>query len=193
MVIRTPRLVLSVLGPDDLHGFHGYRCLPEVARFQGFAPTQPEESADFLERVALARWNQVGCWYQLGIRLDGALVGDLGVHFAEEEQCAFGVTLSPGRQGQGYATEAMQAVLSSLFDDLGKHRVHASVDPRNTPSVALMRRLGFRMEAHHVQSYQDGEGWADDLVFALLGREWAAAAQSPESPAKQSPSGWPPS
>lgn len=42
----------------------------------------------------------------------------------------------------GYATEALIAILDLLFVGLGKHRVIASVDPRNQASMALMQLLG---------------------------------------------------
>lgn len=35
-----------------------------------------------------------------------------------------------------------------LFSDLKKHRITASVDPRNIKSVALLERIGMRKEAH---------------------------------------------
>ena len=48
----------------------------------------------------------------------------------------------------------------------------ASVDPRNARSIALMERLGFRREAHFVESLWFKEAWADDVIFAMLEREW---------------------
>jgi len=32
--------------------------------------------------------------------------------------------------------------------------------------------LGMRQEAHHVESYLFRGEWVDDVVFALLAREW---------------------
>jgi len=49
-----------------------------------------------------------------------------------------------------------------------------SVDPRNTASMALCRSLGLRQEAHHVESYRFRGEWVDDVIFALLAREWLA-------------------
>lgn len=59
-----------------------------------------------------------------------------------------------------------------LFDTLGKHRVSCSVDPRNARSIALMERTGFRREAHHRESLWLKGEWCDDLIFAMLRREW---------------------
>ena len=104
------------------------------------------------------------------------MIGDCGLHFppGEPHQAEVGITLAPGHQGQGYATEALNAVLDYLFLSLGKHRVFASVDPRNRASIALLERVGMRKEAHLRESVWWKGEWADDLVFAVLEGEWRA-------------------
>ena len=85
-----------------------------------------------------------------------------------------GITLARGFQGRGFATEALRAVLGYLFSTLGKHRVFGSVDPRNAPSLALLERVGMRREAHFVESLWFKGGWADDVIYAMLRREYLA-------------------
>ena len=43
-------------------------------------------------------------------------------------------------QRQGYATEALSAVIARAFSD-GVHRVFAECDPRNIPSWKLLEKL----------------------------------------------------
>jgi RimJ/RimL family protein N-acetyltransferase len=62
-----------------------------------------------------------------------------------------------------------------VFGQLGRHRIHASVDPRNLASMAMLRALGMRQEAHHRESLWLHGEWVDDVVFALLASEWRAA------------------
>ena len=70
------------------------------------------------------------------------------------------------------ATEALSALIDMLFDELAKHRIIASIDPRNEPSIRLMERLGFRKEAHfHRSIFMHGE-WTDDVIYAMLQSEW---------------------
>lgn len=100
-----------------------------------------------------------------------------GIHVLETEsrQAEIGITLAPAYQGHGYATEVMKAIFDYLLARLGKHRVFASVDPCNQPSMALMQRLGMRKEAHLVESLWFKDRWADDVIFAMLQREWISA------------------
>jgi RimJ/RimL family protein N-acetyltransferase len=46
------------------------------------------------------------------------------------------------------------------------------VDPRNEPSVALLKRVGMRQEAHFRESLWFKGEWVDDMVFGILGSEW---------------------
>ena len=123
--------------------------------------------------------NTPGTWYQLGIVLRNAddLIGDCGVRVLETEsrQAEIGITLAPAYQGHGYATEAMKSIFDYLLVRLGKHRVFTSVDPCNQRSMALMQRLGMRKEAHLVESLWFKDQWADDVIFAMLQREWKSA------------------
>lgn len=114
-------------------------------------------------------------WNQIAIELlgDGTLIGDCGIHILDDTRIAeFGITLDPQHHSQGYATEALKAVIELLFLTCKKHRVFASVDPRNLPSLALMERLSMRKEGHFIQSLWLNESWVDDVIFAILESEW---------------------
>ena len=50
--------------------------------------------------------------------------------------------------------------------------MRANCDDRNLASVRLMERLGMRREAHYIENFWDGEGWAGEYWYALLRREW---------------------
>jgi RimJ/RimL family protein N-acetyltransferase len=54
--------------------------------------------------------------------------------------------LTPARQRQGYATEAARALVDHAFDTLKLGRVLAGTQRDNRASIAVMRRLGMRIE-----------------------------------------------
>ena len=114
-------------------------------------------------------------WFQLGIfiKRKEELIGDIGIHFlSDNKQCEIGYTLSSDYQGKGYATEAVRSVINYLFYDLKKHRIIASVDPRNVKSIELLKRIGMRKEAHFKKSIWINNEWADDIIYAILREEW---------------------
>ncbi len=182
--IFTERLRLNTLVAADAAAMFDYRRQPEVARYQSFEPQALEQVEAFIDGQAGRSFNTPGTWYQLAVRHkdSGALVGDVGLHFIEDapRQVEMGFTIAPTYHRQGYGAEAVRAVLAHLFEVCGKHRVIASVDPRNEASVRLCQRLGLRLEARFRQSLWFKGEWVDDHVYALLGREWSEGVGAAE-------------
>ena len=177
--IVTERLVLRALRADDAETMFAYRSDPEIMRYQGWGAESLADVHEFLAQNARDGPYAPGSWRQFAIALrpDGTMIGDCGIHVPQDkpQQAEFGITLATAFQRHGYAAEALGALLHLAFDTLGKHRVFASVDPRNAPSIALFERAGFRKEAHHIESLWLMGEWVDDVVFAMVAREWRAA------------------
>jgi RimJ/RimL family protein N-acetyltransferase len=173
--IHTPRLVLRALGPADLDAFVAYRSDPEVARWQSWTAPYPRDAARELLTAASADLPPTpGAWRQVAVarRDDGALLGDCAFRRSDDgRQAELGVTLARAHHGQGYAREALAALICWLFDELGLHRVFANCDPHNHAVIALLRRLGMRDEGRFVASLWWKGAWADEQWFALLADE----------------------
>ncbi|WP_410962615.1 GNAT family N-acetyltransferase, partial [Salmonella sp. SAL4358] len=63
-----------------------------------------------------------------------------------------GITLAPASQGRGIAREALGALITSLFEQRGMHRVLAHADDRNVAVHRLLEHLGMRCEARLVDA-----------------------------------------
>jgi ribosomal-protein-alanine N-acetyltransferase len=72
----------------------------------------------------------------------------------------------------------LRLVLAQAFGTLGLHRVEANIQPHNARSIALVRRLGFRLEGYSPQYLQIQGAWADHERWALRADEFEAAAGS---------------
>ena len=174
MIIQTERLMLRKLGLTDAEAVFAYRSDVKVNRFLSKRPISVHEVETMITSEIAPVFNQVGTWFQMGLfdLKTNAICGDIGVHFIDTEQVELGYTLAASYQGKGLATEALSALIDMLFDELAKHRIIASIDPRNEPSIRLMERLGFRKEAHfHRSIFMHGE-WTDDVIYAMLQSEW---------------------
>ena len=176
--LRSPRLCLRRLRPDDATSVAGYRGLPEVARFQSWESFGPDDAARLIADQAAVRPDTPGTWLQHAIALveSGEVVGDCGIHVRADDprQVELGITLAPAHQGHGLAAEAVEAVLGWVFGPLGKHRASAVTDAANAPAARLFERAGFRREAHHVEHVWFKGAWGDEYVFALLEGEGRA-------------------
>ncbi|MFG2818447.1 GNAT family N-acetyltransferase [Kitasatospora sp. NPDC048365] len=169
-MIDTPRLRLRRFRPEDAPAMAAYRSDPQVARYQGWeSPLSAEAAEAQVASYAAGDPRQPG-WFQYAIELraEGRLIGDLGVCLHENlRQAEVGFTLAADRQGHGYASEAVRALVDALFAG-GLHKVSAECDARNTSSARLLERVGFRREGlRRAHTWFKGE-WTDDLVFGLL-------------------------
>lgn len=175
--IHTSRLVLRHLRGPDLETFLAYRNDPAVARYQSWESFNRAEATAFIARQGLQEPARPGQWLQIAIALreTDALIGDcaLKVNRDDPRQATIGITVSRPSQGQGFATEALAALLDDLFLKLQLHRVVADTDPENDASWRLLERLGMRREAHLRQSLWFKGRWTDEYLYAVLEEEWA--------------------
>lgn len=187
--IQTPRLLLKELTVTDAEPLFRYRSLPEVMQFQGWAPSSVADAIRFVEEEISHVLNQPDTWFQLGIfrSEEETLIGDMGIHFLTEESnnasghtndelsevVEIGITIAPGFQGNGFATEAIRSMLDFLFGTLHKTKVVASVDPDNQKSMALLEGLGFRLEGIYKNAVLFRGAWVDDAVFEMTDKKWA--------------------
>ncbi|MBD0349467.1 MAG: GNAT family N-acetyltransferase [Thermoleophilia bacterium] len=112
-------------------------------------------------------WRQ---WLVRGIvlRADGRpMIGHIGFHGPpgvnakrRPDAVEVGYTVFPAHRRQGYATEALRALIGWTHREHSIRHFIASVAPDNDPSLAIVRRLGF---------VETGSHWDDDDGLEL---EW---------------------
>ncbi|AZQ60989.1 N-acetyltransferase [Flammeovirga pectinis] len=173
MKLETNRLIIRSIDLNDAPELFAYRSDSEANKYQSFIPVVIKEVEQFIERNP-REFNKSDTWFQLGMCKKGEhkLIGDIGIHFIDNEQIEIGITLSKEEQRKGFAKEALTVLFDLLFKELNKHRITASIDPANLGSLKLMETLGMRKEAHHKESLFFKGAWVDDIIFALLKKEW---------------------
>jgi len=86
--------------------------------------------------------------------------------------CYLGYYAFEPAAGHGYMTEGLSLVLDVAFGELKLHRVEANIQPANTPSIELVKRLGFRLEGYSPKYLKIGGRWRDHERWAILAEEW---------------------
>ncbi|WP_405563240.1 GNAT family N-acetyltransferase [Streptomyces sp. NBC_01180] len=111
-----------------------------------------------------------------GIRLDGTLVG--GVLFPQFDAatgcCEVGCWLEPAAVGRGLVTRAAGVLIDWAVDGRGMHRVEWHVDPGNTASINVAKRLGMVCEGVLRQNHPHRGTRHDTEVWSVLAPEWKA-------------------
>jgi len=175
--IITDRLIIRPISPDDSESIFAYRRDRLVNQYQGWIPENLEDTKAFILHKVSSVIDVPGTWFQFALieKNQNRLIGDIGIHFLNSPdnlQAEIGCTLDKNHHKMGYATEALTVIVDFLFNRLNKHRIMASIDPRNEKSIRLVERLGFRQEGHFRKSLLINNEWVDDLVFAILKEEW---------------------
>ena len=135
-------------------------------RLAGWADDYPAEGdaliAGLLERAGPDGWPRAGqAWghRQVVERATGLVVGGIG--FAgppdAEREVELGYGIVPSRQGRGYATEAVVAMLSMAWADPGVTAVVATTARGNVASQRVLAKAGFRLAGRAGAGDRDGE------------------------------------
>lgn len=188
--VHTGRLTLRMLDRRDVTEFVRYRNLPEVARYQEWTLPYTRDLAhalvDDMDRLG---GPTPGQWAQLAITdaVTGQLAGDLAVWLDDPGDSAMlGYTLAPEFQGNGYATEAVAAIVEWLFAGSrarrAVHRISATLDPDNGASARVLEACGFVHEGTARSAAFVRGQWADDARFGLRAPDWESWKARPTTP-----------
>ncbi|WP_082642156.1 GNAT family N-acetyltransferase [Microbacterium enclense] len=175
------RLRLRPFEERDLDAMAAYRGDAEVCRYLPFEPQTPDDIrgriGQLFGRTSL-EGERAGLILVIERVSDGRVVGDLVLFHLDPQagSAEIGWVVSPAVAGQGLATEAVRALIDTAFGVYGLRRLTARIDAENARSLALAERVGMRREAHHVENAWFKGRWSDELVYALLSREWTPRA-----------------
>ncbi len=140
--LETDRLILRPPREQDLDAWAAFNADPEATRHLG--GPQPRGTA------WRAMATMAGSWALKGFGMFSVLekptlrwIGRIGPWQPEGwPGTEVGWGLLPEAQGRGYAHEAATAAIDWAFETLGWTDVIHCIDPANTPSQAVARRLG---------------------------------------------------
>jgi RimJ/RimL family protein N-acetyltransferase len=150
--LGTERLLLNGHGMKDFADSATLWANPLVVRFIGGHPSTEEEVWSRLLRY-VGHWATMGYGYwAIRERTTGRFVGEIGfANFRREIDPPFedapeiGWALQPWAQGQGFAFEAIQAVLAWGAEQFGPAaRTVCMINPENLPSIRVARKAGYR-------------------------------------------------
>ncbi len=178
--IETPRLLIRRFQSSDAPTLVAYRNDPEVAKFQSWEMIDEALARQFIAETVADDPGVSGSGFQFAIERKsvsqhiGDHIGDLYLRTLDWDarQAELGYTLTRQAQGNGYASEAVAALLEYCFATLNLHRVVAIAALANSSSIKLAERLGMRREAYTVKSMAYRGEYVDEVQYAILAEEW---------------------
>jgi ribosomal-protein-alanine N-acetyltransferase len=178
LTIRTQRLLLRPVESADAEAFFGIFSHPVVMRYWSTPPwTSMEQAQVFIERSTQSLESGQNLRLAIVKQVDGSLIGQCTLFgiYPTCRRAEIGYSLAHADWGNGYANEALRALIGYAFDTLNLNRIEADVDPRNTGSAKALRRLGFTKEGYLRERWIVGDEVSDSELYGLLRREWSRA------------------
>ncbi|BCJ61992.1 N-acetyltransferase [Micromonospora endophytica] len=175
--LHTDRLELRPVRDEDVDRILEYRNLPQVTYW--LLRTEVEPAAF---RAAWRRAIADPDDHSMAVTLDGVVIGTVSLDLRDgmgqpglpsRTEAEVGYIFDPAHGGRGYATEAVAAVVTHAFEQLGARRITAGCFADNLSSVRILEKIGMRREQHGVRdSWHAERGWVDGYTYALLAEEW---------------------
>jgi RimJ/RimL family protein N-acetyltransferase len=169
--IRTARLTLRPIRDDDLDPLHAMLGDIEVMRYWSSLPHESRaQTRDWIaaNRAAVAAGTAIECGAEYRSRLIGRVIFWNGNEL--------GYIFDKAHWGQGFAGEAVAAMIDRAFATQDWDAITADIDPRNLASGNLLRRLGFQPTSYKERTFCIGGEWSDSQYFALSRTDWRARA-----------------
>ena len=150
-MLSTARLLLPPLTVEHTADLIALYSDPEVARYVGGDTLTPETIPLQAARFA-AVWREHGFGQSAVIdRETGAFLGRVGLHnWPTWNEVELGFVLAASAQHRGLAAEASRAWIDWARGALDRDHLIAVIDPRNSASIGLARRLGFALDRDDV-------------------------------------------
>lgn len=174
--VETKRLILRRFRLDDDRAmFKNWASDDKVTKYL----TWPTHGSVEISRMVLSDWvagYEKDDFYQWAITLKalgdepiGSISGfDLNNEIAKVE---IGYCIGRAWWHQGIMSEALQAVMDYLFDQVGMNRIQACHDPRNPNSGKVMMKCGMKFEGTLRRFGRNNQGICDVSIYALLAEE----------------------
>jgi RimJ/RimL family protein N-acetyltransferase len=175
--IKTSRLILRRLATHDWKDLLELMSDEEFFLYQDGVPLDEDHVLRWLESDAHVKLTTPEQSFYLGLEVQdgGKLIGYLSLTFTDPQrlQVTFSIGLNRAFQRQGFAREAVEALLGFCFEGLKLHRVAGWCDSRNVAACRLLEKAGFRREGEFLKSRWVHGEWTNSIWYALLEEDCA--------------------
>jgi len=171
----TPHLVLRPPAAEDAAQIHRLAGAREVAHNTLNIPHPYEDgmAEAWIEKVNAELEQGSGATFAILRRQGALLIGGIGLRIESAHQRAeLGYWVGVPYWGQGFATEAAEAVLRYGFEELGLHRIYATHYRRNPGSGRVMEKIGMSYEGRMRDHVHKWGAFEDTECYGILSSDW---------------------
>ena len=173
--LTTNRLLLRQIVPGDAESLFAILSDEETLEFYGDEPHQSlDETKELINQIEERYTSKKALRWGVTLMGEDRLIGSCSLfHFDEGfDRAETGYELNRAYWRKGIMTEALSAILTFGFSELGLHRIEAIIDIANERSKNLLLKLGFTYEGYLRQRFPFRGDFLDEYYFGLLKDEW---------------------
>lgn len=168
VLFHTERLIVRKFVPEDFEDLADILTDQNVTYFEPYETFTKE--ACIQEAVNFSNSDEF-----FAVVLENKVIGK--IYFSKKDFGSYeiGYTFNLEYQGKGYAGESVMGMMKYAFSSLDVRRIFAEVNARNTRSIKLVEKLGFRKEADYKELLPRKENkdiFDDFYVYAMLRKEF---------------------
>ncbi len=186
ITLTTERLLLRPFGPQDADATYAACQDPDIQRWTVVpSPYSRADAELFTAELTPQGWQDDSMYnFAVVLRGSGILVGALGINRRNlPGTYEVGFWTAREHRGLGYMTEAVLGSARWTFLSLAADRLEWRAEVGNTPSRAVARRAGFRMEGEQRSALLNKGVRRDTWIAALLPSDLGLPGTHPYLPA----------
>ncbi|WP_138497572.1 GNAT family N-acetyltransferase [Nostoc sp. PA-18-2419] len=176
MKLETSHLLIREFVEADLQAIFAYQSDPLYLLYSNWMHRTQKDTCEFVQMFINQQKELPRTKFQLAVILkqENQLIGNCGIRVNDLElrEANIGYELNPEYWGQGYATEAAEAILKFGFEELQMHRIWSWCVAENIASFKVLEKIGMRREGHLQEKELIKGKWYDNFLYAILDREW---------------------
>ncbi len=128
------------------------------------------DSIKMIEDINISFYEKTGINWAIIKKYSNEFIGYFGFWRLIKQHCRaeIGYALKPENSGQGFMKESFDSLIDFGFRKLQIHSIEANVNPKNTKSIRLLEKKGFRKEAHFRENYLFEGNFLDSFIYCLI-------------------------
>jgi RimJ/RimL family protein N-acetyltransferase len=173
--LETKRLLLKELGPEEMKEIFTTCSDEEIMGLYGYTTNEEVETEKNKFELGMTTYRTSFKSFLIEEKSSGNIIGRSGFHnwYDMHKRAELGYALSDeSAKRKGYTTEAVRAIIKYGFEEMDLNRIEAFVGPHNTPSLKIVRGLGFTEEGTLREHFCKNGVMEDSVCFSLLKKEY---------------------
>ncbi len=174
--LKTSRLILRQYRISDaVSMYNNYATDERVTKFLTWTPYQCIDDLKTWLTGTIKSYENNNV-YHWAMEYNKEVIGAVSVlafdyHNEKNHCCELGYSLGYDYWNKGFTSEAVNAVIRFLFDEVGIHRISAKHDIENPASGEVMKKCGMLYEGCLKDQYLRHDGtYSDALIYAIINK-----------------------